>query len=106
VAERLRVELSSALGLLSDPRIQGLIVTRIQVTDDLGLAKVYIRRELGGDPASVDAALRGLASAAGKLRTAAASALGLRTTPLLRFYYDDAPDAVSRIEEVLRELKG
>ena len=29
--------------------------------------------------------------------------MGLRYTPSFRFFYDEAPDAVSRIEELLRE---
>ena len=77
-------------------------MSRVEVTDDLGSAKVYIRRELGGEPEAIKAALKGLSSASGKLRAAAAKALDLRTTPSLHFYYDEAPDAVVRIEEVLR----
>jgi len=46
-----------------------------------------------------------LSAAAGRLRHGTAQALGLRYAPTFRFFYDEAPDAVSRIEELLREVK-
>lgn len=106
VGERMREELAIALRALSDPRLVGVLVTRVELSDDLGNARVYFRRELGGDAAAVNASLKGLMAASGKLRHAAAQAMGLRYTPTLKFFYDEAPDAVSRIEELLREVKG
>jgi ribosome-binding factor A len=105
VAERLREELSASLRALRDPRLAGLLVTRVEVTDDLGSARIYVRRELGFDPAAVKAALAGLGGAERRLRREAAGALGLRYAPTLRFFYDEAPDAVARIEELLAEVK-
>jgi ribosome-binding factor A len=105
VGERLREELSAALRDLRDPRLAGVLVTRVEVTDDLQAARVYVRRELGGDPAAVKGALGALDRANRRLRRAAAQALGLRYAPTLRFFYDEAPDAVARIEELLREVK-
>ncbi len=105
VAGRLREELATALRTLRDPRLEGVLVTRIELTDDLQLARVYVRRELGGDAGAVKAALKALGAASGRLRHAAAEAMGLRVTPALRFFYDEAPDAVERIEELLREVK-
>jgi ribosome-binding factor A len=47
VAGRLREAMVAALRELSDPRTQGVLVTRVEVTDDLQSAKIYVRRELG-----------------------------------------------------------
>jgi ribosome-binding factor A len=105
VAGRLREELAAALRGLRDPRLEGVLVSRVALTDDLQLANVYVRRELGGDPVAVKAALKALGAAAGRLRHAVAQSMGLRATPALRFFYDEAPDAVDRIEELLREVK-
>jgi ribosome-binding factor A len=105
VAERLRQELWTALRDLRDPRLAGVLVTRVEVTDDLSLANVFVRRELGYDPAAVKATLKSLGGAQKRLRRAVAQALALRHTPALRFFYDEAPDAVSRIEELLIEVK-
>jgi ribosome-binding factor A len=105
VAERLRQELWAALRDLRDPRLAGVLVTRVEVTDDLSTARVFVRRELGYDAAAVKATLKGLGGAQKRLRRAVAQALDLRHTPTLRFFYDEAPDAVSRIEELLIEVK-
>jgi len=106
VAGRLQEELSAALRGLRDPRLEGVLVSRVELTDDLQLARVYVRREQGGDAEAVKAALKALGAAAGRLRHATAQALGLRYAPTFRFFYDEAPDAVARIEELLREVKG
>ncbi|MFO0762170.1 MAG: 30S ribosome-binding factor RbfA [Byssovorax sp.] len=104
VAGRLREELSRLVRDLHDPRVLGCLVTRVEVTDDLQLAKVYVRNELG-QSADTRGMLKGLGSASGKLRRDVAAALDLRYAPDLRFYYDEALDAVQRIEELLEEVK-
>lgn len=102
VAGRLQEELAAAIRALRDPRAAGVLVSRVEVTDDLQSAKVYIRTE-SGDP---KAALKGLGAASAKLRRDVAQALSLRYAPTLTFYYDEGPDATARIEELLREVKG
>jgi ribosome-binding factor A len=104
VAGRMAEELSVALRTLGDPRLSGVLISRVEVTDDLQSARVYFRRELGGDEKAVKAALKALGLAAARLRRTAGQALGLRYMPELRFFYDDSLDAVSRIEELLREV--
>lgn len=106
VAGRLQEELAAALREMRDPRLVGILISRVELTDDLQLARVYVRREQGGDDEAIKAAKKALGAASGRLRHAAAQALGLRYAPNLRFFYDEAPDAVQRIEELLREVKG
>jgi ribosome-binding factor A len=105
VAGRMQQELSAALRGLRDPRLEGVLVSRVEMTDDLQSARVYVRREQGGDEAAVKASLKALGAAAGRLRHSAGHALGLRYVPELRFFYDSSLDAVNRIEELLREVK-
>lgn len=105
VAERLREELSAKLRDMRDPRLTGVLISRVEVTDDLQSAKVFVRRELGAaDPGVQKQMLKGLQAASGRLRRDVAGALSLRYAPALRFFYDDAPDAVDRVEELLREI--
>ncbi len=106
VAGRLQEELAVALRGLRDPRLEGVLISRVELTDDLQSAKVFVRREQGGEERAVKAALKALGAAAGRLRKEAGQALGLRYTPELRFFYDASLDAVTRIEELLREVKG
>ncbi|WP_437752778.1 30S ribosome-binding factor RbfA [Sorangium sp. So ce1389] len=106
VAERLREDLSNLLRGMGDPRIAGVLVSRVEVTDDLQSAKVHVRHEFGAeDAASRRALLKGLEAASGRLRRDVARTMGLRVVPTLRFFYDEGPDAQRRIEELLREIK-
>ncbi|MCC6558398.1 MAG: 30S ribosome-binding factor RbfA [Polyangiaceae bacterium] len=106
VGERLREELANQIRSLRDPRAAGALVSRVELTDDLQLAKVYVRHELGvEDPAARRTMLKGLEAAAGRLRREIARAVSLRVVPELRFYFDEGPDAAQRIEELLAEIK-
>ncbi len=106
VGERLREELASVARGLEDPRILGVVISRVELADDLQSARVYVRLTTGGSTApQIKALLRGLEAASGKLRKETAHAMKLRYAPALRFYYDEAPDKMDRIEELLREVK-
>jgi len=106
VAERVREELAALMRDLRDPRIAGVLVSRVELTDDLGSARVYVRRSLGAtEERDRRDLVKGLEAASGKLRREVGQALAMRYTPTLRFYYDEAPDAVTRVEELLREIK-
>jgi ribosome-binding factor A len=107
VAGRLREELASAFRELRDPRVAGAAVSRVEMTDDLQLAKVYVRRleRDAGDEAAIKAMLKGLEAASGRLRREVSRTLGLRYAPTLKFFYDEAPDAIDRVEEILKEIK-
>ena len=50
VSERLRDELARAVRGLSDPRVEGAIVSRVEMTDDLSIARVHVRRAVGARP--------------------------------------------------------
>ncbi len=106
VAGRLREDLSNLLRELRDPRLTGVLVSRVELTDDLQSAKVYVRHEFGveGEQAR-RAILKGMQAASGRLRRDIARTMGLRVVPDLRFFYDEAPDAERRIDELLREIK-
>jgi ribosome-binding factor A len=105
VAGRMQEELSRGLRDLSDPRLEGVLISRVELTDDLQLAKVYVRRDQGGEAKAVKAALKALGAAAGRLRRTAVQALALRYAPELRFFYDTSLDDVTRIEQLLHEVK-
>jgi ribosome-binding factor A len=105
VAERMREELAGMLRSLRDPRVVGALVTRIELTDDLSFARIYVRKDVGADDEAERRSLvKGLESAAGKLRGDLTRALGLRVAPGLRFQYDEGLDHATRVEEILREI--
>jgi ribosome-binding factor A len=112
VPRRLRVEgelfeqLSLAVLSLEDPRVSAVSVTRVQMTDDLQLVRVFVHL-LGSDadePRQREI-LRGLRSASGRLRRMVGETLELRYVPELRFFYDTGVDNARRVEELLDEVK-
>lgn len=107
VADRLRIELASAiLHELRDPRLEDVIISRVEMPDDLSFARVLVRRM--GTPADMDERkqiLSGLVAASGRLRKAIGQRVGLRRTPDLRFYWDDGMDASDRVSELLAEIE-
>ena len=108
VASRVREELSALLRDMSDPRLLGVFISRVEVTDDLQTAKVYVRHELGdkADASQQRSLLRGLEAASGRLRRDVAKAVSLRRAPELRFVYDTGQDSAYRVEEILREIRA
>jgi ribosome-binding factor A len=103
VAERIREEMANLFTHeLRDPGAAGAIVSRVEVTDDLKIARVYVRTLEGKGQDDVLAALK---RASSMLRKQVTSRLALRFAPELRFFYDDRQDVVNRIEELLEEVK-
>jgi ribosome-binding factor A len=108
VAERVREEIAGALARdLGDPRLANTVITRVEMPDDLQLARVLVRLTVGSDdPAARKRLLSGLAAASGFLRKRVGQSVGLRRAPELRFYYDDGQDASARVEQLLREIES
>src|SRR5438093_12120130 len=84
-----------------DPRVDGVSVTGVQVTNDLAVARVHY--SLLGDEERRRLAQRGLESVAGFLRGETGRLLRLRTSPQLRFQFDPSLEKRQRIETLLRE---
>jgi len=107
VAQRLREELAALVGRdLRDPRVAGVVIARVEMTDDLRRAKVYFRLLEGGDDEARRAlAGEGLTRAGGMLRREATQRLQLRSAPELVFFYDATQEKLQRIEELLHEVR-
>jgi len=106
VAERVREEIGRALvSELDDPRLSLAVVIRVEMPDDLSLAKVLVRLASGGeDETARKRLLAGLNAASGILRKRVGQNVGLRRAPELRFHYDEGQDASTRVEELLAEI--
>jgi ribosome-binding factor A len=106
VAERVREELAMLVSQeLSDPRVSGAIVSRVEMSDDLKIAKVYVRRLEGVKGGEDETMVAGLTKASSLLRREVTKRVGLRYAPELRFFYDAGLDATNRIEELLEDIK-
>ena len=106
VAQAIRMRLSELLAReLSDPTLAGIIVTDVEVTDDLGIARAKVRLLTGGDDgATRKKTLRALERGAPRLRRGLGRGLELKRVPELRFVYDTGVDAAHRVEELLSEI--
>ena len=105
VADRIREEVAQVFEReVSDPRLEGLRVVRVEVSGDLQVAWVYLSLGHLDDPSNRKRAKRGLDSASGRIRKLVASRLKLRRAPELRFSFDDAMEKQRHILELLDEI--
>lgn len=108
VAELLRAHLAELLRReVDDPRLASIVLTSVEVTDDLMSARIGVRLLVGDENVKTRSlVMRSLGKAGGRLRRLIAPRLELRRSPELRFHYDDGHDASRRVEELLHEIKA
>ncbi len=75
---------------VKDPRLGFVTLTGVDVSRDLGHAKVFITLMNSDDEAAVAANLELLNDAAGYLRMLLGKAIKLRSVPQLHFHYDES----------------
>jgi ribosome-binding factor A len=104
VAEQIREEVSQILSAeVSDPGIGLVTVTRVKVTPDLSLARVYWT--IMGDAKQRKDTAKALARAAAYVRHLLSSRMSLRRSPEVQFLFDQSVAAQDRVEQILHELK-
>jgi len=107
VAERLRSELMELLlrGSVRDPAARDVVISDVRMTDDLSIARVYVRVLEEIDKDHQDAVVDALGRASGFLRREIGPRLQLRHVPSLEFYWDDVVDSALRIESILDQIR-
>jgi len=108
-SERLADEIRELLAVLlrdevKDPRIGFVTLTRVELTGDLGFARVFFG--VLGDEAQRKRSLEGLKQAAGFLRRQLSRRLRIYQVPELRFQYDTGLDATDRVARLLQETQA
>lgn len=83
---------------ISDPRLEFVTVTGVEVSPDLGHANVYVTT--GAE--DYDEAIAGLDSAKGRIRSLLGQQIRARVTPELHFRIDPAIEEAARISEAIR----
>jgi len=104
VGDQIRQELSEILsrGEVHDPGIGFITLTRVQVTPDLQLARVFYTSL--GDPNARKETARALTRATGFFRRQIGARLQLRRVPELEFRFDESIAHQDRIEQILRDI--
>ena len=101
INDEIQRELAAQIRNLKDPRVSGMVsITRVDTTNDLRYARVYVSVLEKTREADV---LKGLKSASGFLRRELGHALQLRYTPELQFTGDDSIQHGAHILELLRK---
>jgi|ERR1039458_1905310 ribosome-binding factor A len=104
VSETVREELTAIVTFeMDDPRLLDVQVTDVQVSPDSRYATVKVAAL--GDERSQNQAIAALTGASGFLRRELASRLQLRHVPELHFEKDKNPDAMGRVDILLRRAK-
>ena len=90
LAQDMKREIIAIIGRLKDPRLEGglLTVTRLDVTPDLDVAKVYVS----------------VMGRAGHVRTEVSKKMHIRKAPRFIFVEDDGAAYAAHINELLRSL--
>jgi len=104
VGELLRQILASILlERVSDPRLQELTITEVEMSTDLKIARVYYAGRQGADPEEL---MMALDKAMGFIKQEVAREHVLRTMPEFFFLPDETLDKAARLEELLESLHG
>jgi ribosome-binding factor A len=106
VGEQIREELSDILtrGQVHDPGIGFITLTRVQVTSDLQIARVFYTSL--GDPQARKETARALDRATPFFRRQIGGRLRLRRVPEIEFRFDETIEHQDRIEQILQDLKN
>ncbi|MBN1912731.1 MAG: 30S ribosome-binding factor RbfA [Pirellulales bacterium] len=103
VAEAVREVVSWAiLAELRDPRVRDVTVTRVEMSGDLRLAKVYV--SVMGDEKRQELSLHGLKHAAGFLQSKLADRIDTRYTPRIDFILDQGVKKSIEVSRILKEV--
>jgi len=89
IAEAIREVVSSSILFdVADPRVRAVTVLRVEVSNDLRNAIIYVT--VMGSEGEQQLAMRGLKHATGFLQSRVAARLQIRFAPILTFKYDDS----------------
>lgn len=87
---------------LKDPRIGFVTITKVAVSDDLRMAKVYY--SVFGGEQQKEESYEGLESAKGYIKRELGRRVRLKYIPEIHFMFDDSLEYGEHIEELLRGI--
>lgn len=104
IADRIKRDLSLLfLQEISDPRLEGVNITYVEVDRELAFADIYVSALEGAE--RKDEIMGALRKAAGYIRSQLALSIShLRTFPQVRFRWDPVPERVERLDQIFAEL--
>jgi ribosome-binding factor A len=104
VADLIKKEISQILlEELKDPRIGFVTITKVALSDDLRIAKIYY--SVFGGEQDKEESYEGLESAKGYIKRELGKKVRLKYMPEITFIFDDSLEYGDHIEELLRGVK-
>lgn len=105
VSERIHQEISVMFARqVGDPRLENINVTRVEVSGDLRIAKIFVTPR--GDADATREMMGALARAAGYFRRRLAETLDLRFAPEVRFQLDQSIEKGEHFLQVLGQVEA
>ena len=105
ISEDIKREIISIMRELKDPRVSGMLtVVKVDVSNDLSYAKVYISAMEGLEAAKNS--VKGLQNAQGYIRKQLGSRLHLRKSPELKFVADNSIEKGMDLFEKIKEINN
>ncbi len=104
IAELLKHETANILtSELNDPRIHDVVITRVKVTKDLGIAWLYYSSY---DTAAIEDIGKGLENSAGFIRKLLMDRVHLKKLPQLIFKRDDTLEEATHLDNLLNQIRN
>lgn len=105
IADRIQRDLSLLfLQEISDPRLEDVYITSVEVDRELAYADIYVSAMDGSE--RKDEIMKALNRAAGFIRSQLVMSIShLRTFPEIRFHWDPTPERVERLDQIFAELE-
>jgi ribosome-binding factor A len=102
VAELLRSEIADILlREVKDPKVKDVVITSIDISKDLSIAKVYFSTYNRTAKEGIE---KGLNRSAGFIKHCIIKGLRLKKVPNLRFIYDESGDYGQKIDDLLKGI--
>jgi len=102
IGEQIQRELAELIrGEIKDPRLGMASISSVQVSRDLGHAKIHV--SVLGNEEQIKESLAVLNHAAGFLRHKLGKILHIRVIPILRFYHDRSLEDGARLGALINE---
>ena len=103
VADLIQKEISQMLvKSIKDPRIGFVTITKVTVSEDFRLAKVYF--SVAGTLEERERSMKGLESAKGYVRKELGQRIRLRYTPEITFQFDPSIEYAIHMEELIQSI--
>ena len=104
VGELMKVEISDIiLRVLKNPHIGMVTITNVELTDDLGYARIFI--SVYGENEKKSPSLNGLRKAAGFIRKELSRRIRLHHFPEIRFLWDSSIERGEKMTQLLERLE-